>query len=515
MPETNNAYKIPVTWVSLNDLTGIPIGTELMLQNVGVPGDVIDFAFSGINPVEPFVGQAIDQIRSVCKVPKSDFEVWVRYRRLDLSANGTRLGLLSVQVSGSSIQHSIDTVTTLAGVEGAANKTLLTDAWARMKAVHDVSLFHGMFTDSIPVATWFESINGIEQQSFTYTTSVNGKLRLVSNGLSDDSVKTVSFRNPRYEPNRGHLYSPSIFIPNKTALGTRNFGIFNKDAGVFFRVKSGGGLYAVIRTTIDDLVSEIEEQITLPSDIDIENGWTYDIQFQWRGVGAYFFFVGQILVHVIDTQGTRTELTMWNPAAPCSFECINQGDDVIIECGCIDVTSEGGSVNGKTYGSIAPPSESRTISIPGPNTYNTPVLVVRNKKLIGTQLNTRDVLALLASAYSNEKSIVSVYVTRDDTAITLNGQAYADFGDGRLEYVSYGLNADGSVNNDEISFDTTKAQLVFSAQVSADSTYATSALFEGRTEIYQTPGDTFIFAMHRDNGGAADVGVTYEFAEAI
>ena len=44
MPETNAAHQIPVTWVSLNDLSGIPIGTELMLQNVGVPGVTYEFA---------------------------------------------------------------------------------------------------------------------------------------------------------------------------------------------------------------------------------------------------------------------------------------------------------------------------------------------------------------------------------------------------------------------------------------------------------------------------------------
>ena len=66
-----------------------------------------------------------------------------------------------------------------------------------------------------------------------------------------------------------------------------------------------------------------------------------------------------------------------------------------------------------------------------------------------------------------------------------------------------------------MTFDTAKATLVFSSRVDQDQSYATSALFEGRTEIYQTPGDIFILTMHRETGGAVNVGVTYEFAEAI
>ena len=394
-----------------------------------------------------------------------------------------------------------------------ANKSLMTDAWSRLKTSRDVSLFHGMFTESIPAFLWREVLDGAEQSVFNQATSVNGKMRLESTVTGGEVIGLCSFRNPRYEPNRGHLYSVSAFVPDKSALGIRNFGIFTSDAGVFFRVRTNG-IYAVIRTTIDNNVIEIEELITLPPDIDIEKGWTYDIQFQWRGVGVYYFFIGQRLVHTIDTEGSRTELTMWNPAAPCAFECINDGAVVAIECGCVDVTSEGGKDNGKTYGSISYNNESgqtdNTIS-----GFNVPILVVRNKLLIGSRVNTRDVVSLLATAYSDQRSLLRVWATRDETAIALNGQAWTDFGDGHIEYINYRLDSAGNTIASEMTFDTTKAQLVFGSRVDIDNSYSTSALFEGRTEIYQNAGDIFIFTMHRENGIGANVGVTYEFAEAI
>ena len=66
-----------------------------------------------------------------------------------------------------------------------------------------------------------------------------------------------------------------------------------------------------------------------------------------------------------------------------------------------------------------------------------------------------------------------------------------------------------------MTFDTTGLTPIFGCRVPQDGTYATSALFEGRTEIYLTPGDMFVFTLHRENGGASTGGVTFEFAEAI
>lgn len=387
------------------------------------------------------------------------------------------------------------------------------DAWGRQKLVLDNSLFHGLFTFSIPQQIWRELIDDVEQPLIVNAVSTDGE-GVFNSAALNQKVRVSSYRFPRYEPNRGHLYSTAGFLPNPTASGQRSFGIFYEESGAFFRLKSDE-LYAVVRSTVSGVTTD-NEQLIDTTGIDLEKGNVYDIQFQWRGVGNYVFYINLKPVYVFNNLGKLDNLSMYNPALPASFECINQGEAVSIRVGCVDVTSEGGKNNGKTYGSIAPPSNTRTISIPGPNQYNTPVLVVHNKLTVGAAINTRDVLALLASAYSSERSIITVYQTRDDTAITLNSQTYTDYGDGRLEYVTYNLNADGTpLVGTPISFDTTKANLVFSAQVAANNTYATSALFEGRTEIYQSPGDYFIFAMHRDNGGAADVGVTYEFAEAI
>ena len=377
------------------------------------------------------------------------------------------------------------------------------DAWGRPKTINDHSILHGMFTFNVPVNMWKETFNDTIQV-ITNATSVNGKLHLVSGATLNDVTVLDTYRNPRYEPNRGILYSTSVFLPNKTALGTRQFGYFTEESGAYFSLESGV-LYAIVKTTIDSVTDE-DKYVIDTTDINLEKGNTFDIQMQWRGVGNYKFYINLQEVKVIDYLGTRTELTMFNPANPIAFRCENLGDNVVIECGCVDVTSEGGSVNGKLYGSIGVINDAGEVAITG---YNIPIIAVRSKLSVNGKRNTRDTLALLATGYSDQRSMLRIWSTRDFTAISENDQVWSDYGDGHLEYIVF------DPTGNEMTFNTTKAELIFSGRVNVDSSYATSALFEGRTEIYQTPGEMFVFTMHRENGLAEKSGVTYEFAEEI
>lgn len=399
-----------------------------------------------------------------------------------------------------------EAVPVLLGVETADNKSYNTDAWFRNKVVRDDSIFHGMFTYNVPIDTWYEMIDDVEQTSFVSAVSTDGKL-VLSSGALNEKRQLRSFRNPRYEPNRGHIYSTSIFLPNKTAAAERTFGMFTKEAGVGFRLRSGN-LYAVRRTTVGGVTTDSETLITVPAGVDLEKGNVYDIQLQWRGVGSYFFYINLVAVAKLELLGTLSELSIFNPAIPCAFESINQGAAADLISGCVDVSSEGGKSNGKTYGSIGTSTNTGSIAVTG---FNQPVLVVRNKKLVGSLLNTRDMVALLATAYGDQRCVFRVWATRDETAITLNDQSWQDFRDGHIEYLEY--NNPGVAT--PMTFDTTKAALIFGSRVDQDQSYSTSALFEGRTDIHQTPGDIFIFTMHRETGAAANVGCNYEFAEAI
>ena len=188
------------------------------------------------------------------------------------------------------------------------------------------------------------------QTSFTNATSVNGALEMRAGATLSDASYLRSYRNPRYEPNRGMLYSTAMRFTNPSAAMVRRFGQFTKEAGTFFELDNGV-LYGVVRTTVDSVTTD--DRFFIRQDIrnnvfDLSKGNVFDIQWQWRGVGNYVFFVN--LQEVVNTGylGTKDELTMFNPALPVAFESINEGamDEMVF--GCVVVTSEGGGDNGKT-----------------------------------------------------------------------------------------------------------------------------------------------------------------------
>jgi hypothetical protein len=395
------------------------------------------------------------------------------------------------------------------------------DAWGNQKVTMDKSLLHGMFTFEVPQEYWKEVHDGVEQTSFTNAQSVNGELVLTSGAL-DESIVLDTFRNPRYEPNRGHRYAVSEFLPNPTYRGTRRWGSFTEEAGLFFELIGDGAqfeLFLTSRTTIDGVTIDTQNLINpsaYPVGLNFPKGNIYDIQAQMRMVGDFKAFIGDAStgvskeVEYVRNLNNLDNLSVFNPAMPIAFECINQGDEVTICAGCVDITSEGGEGARGVYGSVAIDNDNGQIGISG---LNVPVLVVKNRRTVPVSLlrNTRDTLALLATGYSDQRSILRVWATRDETAITLNDQTWQPFRDGLIEYLQY----DNPNVTTPITFDTTKADLIFSSRVDQDQAYSTSALFEGRTDIFQTPGDIFIFTMHRENGQAANVGVTYEFAEEV
>jgi len=406
-----------------------------------------------------------------------------------------------------------------ASIPGGAGTGINLDAWGRQKTVTDKSLFSGMFTQGIPSNLWYESLNGTELTAFSNATSVNGKLSLLAGATLNDVTLLRTFRCPRYEANRGINYATSIILPDPTAAGKRDFGFFTGESGVFFRLKSDGNLYACIETTINGVPQEShEELITIPFTLDLSKGFIADIQGQWRGVGNYTFWLGNPAtgvsqkVHTINFMNTSTELSIYNPATPVAFRCENLGDNVEICCGCVDLSSEGGAADNNQYNSVSITNESGQIAISG---FNTAVLAVRSKLLFSSRINTRDVLAFAAVPYADQRSFFRVWATRDATAITLNDQTWTDVGDGHLEFVQYNYEGDGTaLVGTPFTFDTTKALNTFGMRVDIDNSEPTFAPV-GDGKIWQSPGDIFIFTMHRENGGASNAGVTYEFLETI
>lgn len=90
---------IPKEWTDLNSLTGIPVGTEILLQNTGVANDVIQAAISDLMPSGDFRGVFIKQLTPMYRVTSGEGRVWVRLYRYDSEFNRLREAPLQVQVA--------------------------------------------------------------------------------------------------------------------------------------------------------------------------------------------------------------------------------------------------------------------------------------------------------------------------------------------------------------------------------------------------------------------------------
>jgi hypothetical protein len=300
----------------------------------------------------------------------------------------------------------------------AGKGDLITDAWGVQKISIAKSIFHGMWTFDISPKMWFMYENGVQVYTSTNIVSANGAAVITGSVASPDSI-LESRECPRYQPNRGHLFSTAVFCPVKLARGWREWGLQTVENGVFFRLKEDGLLYAVLKSGGVEVKDVAIDTSTVPN-FDVEMGNIYDIQFQWRGVGDYFFYINNTLVHTIANLGMLTALGMENPALPVAYHCHRDLDDVVIKVGCADITSENGVTDTEQYSSAY--VEAITAAT------DTPIFTLHNPLAVGGVTNTRTVTLARISFNASKKSVFKVWLTRDATAFT--GMTLQTLGDG-------------------------------------------------------------------------------------
>ncbi len=289
------------------------------------------------------------------------------------------------------------------------------DARGKNKFSEDYSVIHGLWVVDVSDVIWIEYFNGVEQPKAN-ATSLDGELNLTSNG---GTAEVGSRRHPRYQPNRGLLYSTAISLPTKAALAERDFGTFNSQFGLFFRFRSGV-LYACIRNTTTALVTTTTEEAIdtslIPSTIDYENGNIYSVR--WCGISNIDFYMADpetdlnVLVHTMDLLGKEPTIRIGNPALPIRFSSKNLGDDAVLKSSGVDISIEGGQKEIRQRGVLV--SEELTLT-----TLEIPALLLHiPDSTTNGWLNTRDLAMRRIRGYSDANTLIRVYYSRDSTAFT-------------------------------------------------------------------------------------------------
>jgi hypothetical protein len=367
---------------------------------------------------------------------------------------------------------------------------LTEDAWGIQKVSLPMSLFHGMFTFDISPKMWFMYENGTQVYTSTNIVSTDG-----AGVLTTSAAKTAlileSRECPPYQPNRGVLFSSALWCPSKTADGVREWGVQTSDAGVFFRLKANGLLYAVRRS----LTVEVAEELittTGVSGFDVQKGNIYDIQYQWRGVGNYKFFINNVLVHSMTLLGTLTALSMSNPALPASYKATRTTADVALHIGCCDITSE----NGKETDEEAASAYASAVATNG---ADIPVLVIYNPLTINGKVNTRTVHLHSIGLNNTKKCTFKLWRTRSAGDIT--GETLVAGYGGKYSYVqsdSTDMNA-GAVRATAI----TVANLEFIDAFNVEAGVGVQHEFpNSHVELNLVRGDYLIVANNSINGSS-------------
>lgn len=282
------------------------------------------------------------------------------------------------------------------------------DAWGVPKVSLPRSLFHGLFTFDIPASQWFMFHGATQVYTSTNIVSTNSA-GVVTANAAQPSATLQSRDCPRYQPNRGHLFSTALWCPSKTASGVREWGVCTTENGVFFRLKANGLLYAVQKSGGVETIETLIDTSIVPA-FSVEKGNVYDIQYQWRGVGNYKFFINLVHVATFANLGTLTALSMQNPALPACFKATRTTADVSIHIGCVDITSENGSDD-----SLQPRVAYANISRNG---TDLPVLTIHNPLLISGQTNTRTVYPTHIGASCDKKAVFKFWRHRDPALLT-------------------------------------------------------------------------------------------------
>jgi len=335
-------------------------------------------------------------------------------------------------------------------VDNNAN-SLGTDAWGRNKAVLDKSLFHGINTMGIQKESWKKLLNGNEVVGNgldTYIRDENGSTKVTSTILGARNT-LQSLQHPGYQPNRGHLFSDSSWIPN---ANNGKFGL-------------------VVRTMTDGTVSERFTEIgtmtgaTLTVDgqtYDITKGNVHDIQIQWRGVGNFETFINLQDADNNEVLGTLNGLSVSNPSLPVRYEAIKGGHtlgglarvgsavrlgigteenaimleyqytddaDAVLYMGCCDITSEGGDRETQTLGSVVQkrfPTHTGTNSTEEADEFAVLAFRVPETRTVNGTVgtyqayNTRDIQIKGLDIKANDEGDFALYRTRNPNAIVAN-----------------------------------------------------------------------------------------------
>jgi len=355
-------------------------------------------------------------------------------------------------------------------------------AWWIWKTSQDFSLFRWLWTYNVPLSIWNVKEKWVvitDPADLTQVTSDQWALLLTADTVWE-WCEIKSKRNIRYQPNRWQIFSTSAFLPNKD-FWIRALWLSTADntAAVFFKLNAWT-LQALVRTTLTD-----EKTI----DIDYESLWIdlskwnlYDIQYQWRWVWNYYFYINWKLVATIDELWKLDQVSIPFPSLSVYFATRTTVTWQIcdLRVWCVDVTSEGWNKENLVYWSVSNPIEKEIYAA------DTPLLIIYNPTTFKLKVNTRDSILWKVTVSADVRSYAKIYLTEDPTAII-----WATFNN---------VSEDSTIKYDTeaTSIDTAKCELIHNQRITMNEATEILNTIE-HVDFFIHPWQYFIVTLNKEN----------------
>lgn len=392
-----------------------------------------------------------------------------------------------------------------------------TDAWGRPKSILDFSIFSATWTFGIPARIWEEvhydllvPANSGPKPTFENATSREGMLSLVSGTTNNIGAVIQTKSHVRYQPNRGQLLSTAVTIPTaKTGIGLATWGLGTALNGTYFGMFSDGtddGWDMKVsrwKGGVNQSEVSIKDAILAKfPDFDPTKGHVYDIQFEWRGVGNYYFFVDLELVYTMEILGTLDYLSIQDPALAVVYATLYQdptetAPQYELLSGCVDVSSEGGAPQKTVFASTN--TGDSLINLGNTAATDVAILALKVPRSLsydsGTVFNSRGAIMDKLVTWTRDEALTKVYVFRDTNASNLDGLTWGSTPDSDIQVLTGGINGSPSALQSAFVLDKANGQLVLAewADLEVKNIITNPAT---NSDFKLAPGDILVVAMN-------------------
>ena len=303
-------------------------------------------------------------------------------------------------------------------------------AFGIQKLSQDFTQLHCLYTFDIPdnIMRVAEKIGGVIYFREKNDDAVNARsenAEIVCEAGANEVTIVYSRRHPRLQPNRGLIFSPSIFCDSFNTVGAEiEYGLFNineSDLSIYDGITVAYSEGIIYKRVYSHGTRKLNDPIP-SSEISLRDqtfnpalGHLFDIQGQWRGVGDFYYWLSSPYDDQSYKMGEYTainkssNLTTSNPALHAGYIARNGGR---VRSGCFDVSSEGGT-DEIQFPFQAKNSISKTVDANGEVTF-----LFRNPYQYKNKLNTRDIQLYEFFGSSDKKANYKVYLITNPLLLT-------------------------------------------------------------------------------------------------